>query len=307
MRLLPQGQPLLARRAAAATVIVGALVGMSATPSSAAFNASTGGARLTVSTTSVGAPSLGSASMSGLTASMSGSKGAKADGWQVASSTTTASDCSTVTYSSFASAGASSYSKAFASADNGKLACFRAQSTLSTWTSVNGNPTTSVRVGLVATSVTLAGSTTGCAAGATCSATITVNFNQPVDPTTVAALTGEAVCFVHSGGTDVIVLADSSASCNRSDSGDLGNITGVTVNPPGNGSSSQRIAAPTYSLSTDGTSLNVRVTAATGLSTVTQAPGTFAPTSVKVKTPSTAAAVPLCSASYCAATATGSI
>lgn len=211
----------------------------------------------------VAAPAALTAQASGHDVALTWSPGSGTD-YEVRSASAPGGSCAGVTPSATGTATGTGWTDVGRYTPQGTAVCYQVVTRAVAWRSVTGNPTAVVRVGFVATAVTLrnAGNLAGCsgsgtgesgvAGGLDCGDQIVVTFNQPVSATSGPAA-GETVCA--SGETAAIVLA-SPETFGGCAAGSLGRVGAVLV--PAGVTNNARHAA-TYAWSTDRRTLTITV------------------------------------------------
>ena len=215
----------------------GSLVATAATD--AGMNGTVGHRGSTLATTALYAPSSLQAAAVGHDVALSWPAGRNGDAYRILGGPATGPSCTGVTLAPVATATATSHTDTGRYTPQGSWWCYQAQTSYGPWTSVTANPTTAVQLGVVATSVVIADG--GRPGRIDTGDTITVTFNQAIDPASGPAPT-DTVC---TDGTATVLLGavGSSGACTPGGATRLGALTGGRPNRPGRWSASYRWSA----------------------------------------------------------------
>lgn len=193
----------------------------------AAWSASAANPGNVITSTALGAPSGLNVSYAGHDASLSWSAGTNGNGYQVLGAANgTSSDCSGASWAQIGTTGGTlSYNDANRYAPQGTYYCYQVKTSYgSSWTSIDSNPITSTRIGVVATAVSLVndGNHAGCSGSGAqvygqaglldCGDQIAVTFNQPID-TATGPQAGNTVCVSQSANAVFLGTSTASGPC----------------------------------------------------------------------------------------------
>ncbi|MFM8304991.1 MAG: hypothetical protein ACKOA9_11970 [Actinomycetota bacterium] len=202
-------------------------------------------------TTAVYAPGALTAAPVGRDVALTWTAGRNGTGYRVsAGPSSTADACTGVTYTPLTSTAATAYIDAARFTPTGAWYCYRVETQLGGWTSVDANPVAAVQLGFVVSGVTLANG--GFAGKLDVGDQITVRFNQPVS-TGTGPVSTDTVC-ASPQGFIVLAAVATNGSCTAGEASRVGQLNA------GSTSHNDRFSAA-YSWSADARSLTITVTA----------------------------------------------
>ena len=223
----------------------------------AALNASTSNPGSYFETTSLYAPSNLTATATGHDVALSWSAGQNGDGYGLLGASVASSGaCASATLSAIGSSTGLSYTDTGRYAPQGSWFCYEAQTTASSWTSVLNNPRASVQIGAVMTSFVVANGGTAFALDP--GDTVTITFNQAIDPASTASGTN-SICVTSASSPNAVFLLGATATTGTCSAGEPFNLVKLT----GGGSNRNGRWAATYAWSNGNKVLTVTLGART--------------------------------------------
>lgn len=220
-------------------------------PAAALLMAQTTSASSVFATTAVYAPATLTATPVGHDVTLAWTTGRNGTGYLVSSGPSgTPDSCAGVTFTPLTTTAATAHTDTGRFAPTGTWYCYRVQTQLGSWTSVDANPVAAVQLGFVVSSITLANG--GFAGKLDVGDQITVRFNQPVSPGTGPAAT-DTIC-ASPQGFIVLAAVATNGACTTGEANRLGQLSGGTT------SHNDRFAA-SYAWSPDARTLTITTTA----------------------------------------------
>ena len=233
-------------RLLAATVAIILLAGT--TTAIAAFTRASAAAQ-TVSSRNLGAATGLTGAASGHNVNLSWTAGTNGNGYAVAAAANgTSSSCTAASFSALTTTAGTSTTDTGRFTPQGTFECYRVTTTYGTWSSQTGNPTVAVRLGVVAQSVAVANGGTAGRFGQ--GDTITITFNQAI--TTASGPLGANNVCTNTGGTVMLGVTGTGATCSTGSATTIGTLTSLTIDR------AARYAA-TYAWSAGNTVLTVTI------------------------------------------------
>jgi hypothetical protein len=209
---------------AIAVVAVGA--GLLAS-SSASLNAQTANRGNVWSFTAVYAPSSLTAVTTGHDVALGWAAGANGNGYGILGvANGSSSNCSSVTFGALGNSAGTTYTDTGRFTPQGTYFCYQVQTTYSSWTSVNGNPTVAARLGFFAASI--AATNGGTPGRLDTGDRIVLTFNQAVTPSTGPSGTN-TVCARNGNDTITLGAIATTGNCAATETNNLGTVTGGTL------------------------------------------------------------------------------
>jgi hypothetical protein len=213
------------RRAIAVIAAFAVLLAGSAT-ALAAFSG-TATASQSVSSRNLGAPTGLTGAASGHDVNLSWTAGMNGTGYAIAAAANgTSTSCTAASFAALTTTAGTSATDTGRFSPQGTIECYRVTTTYGTWSSQAGNPTVAVRLGVVAQSIAIANG--GTAGRLDAGDRITITFNQAI-ATASGPIAGNNVCS-NTGGTIMLGVAGTGATCSTATATTVGTLTSLTIN-----------------------------------------------------------------------------
>ena len=158
---------------------------------------------------------------------LSWTAGTNGNGYAIAAAANGASsNCTAASFSALTTTAGTSITDTGRFTPQGTFECYRVTTTFGTWSSQAGNPTVAVRLGVVAQAIAVANG--GTAGRLDQGDTIVITFNQAIT-TASGPVAANNVC-TNTGGTVMLGVTGTGASCSTATATTIGTLTSLTIN-----------------------------------------------------------------------------
>lgn len=208
-----------------ATVV--AIVLLAGTATAVAAFTKAASASQTVSSRNLGAPTGLTGVAAGHDVNLSWAAGTNGSGYAIAAAANgTSSNCTAASFAALTTTAGTTVTDTGRFTPQGTFECYRVTTTFGTWSSQAGNPTVAVRLGVVAQAIAV---TNGGTAGRLDQGdAIVITFNQAIT-TASGPVAANNLC-TNTGGTVMLGVTGSGASCSTASATTIGTLTSLTIN-----------------------------------------------------------------------------